>query len=98
MIRRIALLTLLVLVLAPALYACDQCTNGTCIQGLQTGWFCQFFPRGGCINDGSCPDGGWRFQAEWRVAAVRVIEPDGKALPAAQPLREPAPVRTASKK
>ena len=99
MTRRIAILALLILVMAPALYACEECTDGVhCITGLQTGWFCQFFPRGGCINDGFCPDGGLlQFQAEWRVAAVRVIEPGGKPLPKAQPQREPAPVRTAAK-
>ena len=97
MIRRIALLSLFILLLVPALYACDECTDGHCIMGLQTGWFCQVFPRGGCINDGFCPDGGPLFQAEWRVASVRVLEPHGKPLPKAQPQPAPARVLTAAK-
>ena len=90
--KRIALLILLVTLAASSSFACDVCENGTCIFGLQTGWFCQMFPRGGCINDGFCPDGVQPLQAQYRVVAVRVIE-SGKPLPPAQ--RAPAPVLTA---
>jgi hypothetical protein len=96
--RRLALFSMVVLALlaAPSLFACEECLDGVnCITGLQTGFFCQFFPRGGCINDGFCPDGVAPLQSQWRVAAVRVIEPAAKPLPAAQP--KPAPVLTAAK-
>jgi hypothetical protein len=96
---RLAILCIFALILlaVPSLFACESCDGHTCITGLQTGFFCQFLIGGGCINDGFCPDGVLPLQAEYRVAAVRVLEPAAKALPPAQPKREPAPLLAAAK-
>ena len=94
--KRFALLFLLVVLAAPGAFACDICDNGTCVFGLPSGWFCQMFPRGGCINDGFCPDGVQPLQAEYRVAAVRVIE-QGKPLPPPKNAPKAAPVLAAAK-
>ena len=96
MTKLLAILSLCMITLAaPSAFACEVCESGTCIFGLQTGWFCQMFPRGGCINDGFCPDGALPLQAEYRVAAVHVIE-QGKPIPPAK--KAPAPVLTAEKR
>jgi len=94
--KRFVLLFLLLVLAAPSLSACESCDGHTCTYGLPTGFFCQFLIGGGCINDGFCPDGVLPLQAEYRVAAVRVIE-QGRPLPKAQPKKEPAPVLAAAK-
>jgi len=80
---------------APSLFACQDCPDSVnCITMDGGHRFCEFFQGGGCVGKGTCPQLAASLQAEYRVAAVRVIE-QGKPLPQAQ--KAPAPVRLAAR-
>jgi hypothetical protein len=82
---------------APSLFAiCRDCPDGdACIIAPSGGYICGWNPDGSCYGIGGCGGGATvSLQAEYRVAAVRVIQP-GKPLPSAQP--KPATLLTASK-
>jgi hypothetical protein len=100
MSRRIATISmfLLLILAAPSVFACKDCSDGVNCLTVATGArFCEFFVGGGCRNHGTCPTlAAVSLQAEYRVAAVRVLEP-GKALPAPARQLQPAQVMTASK-
>lgn len=98
--RRIATVSmfLLLIVAAPSAFACKDCADGVHCLTVDVGArFCEFFVGGGCLNHGTCPTlAAVSLQAEYRVAAVHVLEP-GKALPAPATQPQPAQVMTASK-
>lgn len=97
--RRIAILSVVILatLAAPSLFACQDCPDGfNCIQINGGARFCEFFVDGHCEGIGTCPTSSASLQAEYRVAAVRVIE-SGKPLPPAQQQSKTAPVLAASK-
>jgi hypothetical protein len=88
--RRLAFLSMFLLVVfaAPSLFAyCEDCPDGTnCIAMDGFARFCEFDPDGSCIGVGTCPVlASASLQSEYRVAAVRVKVPGGKALPDPQP-------------
>jgi len=94
--RLLAILSLWILALfaAPGVFACTDCPDfQNCVESIDA-LTCEFFVDDGCIGTGWCPHGAAALSAEYRVAAVYVIE-SGKPLPNAQP--KPAPVLTAAK-
>ena len=95
--RRIGILAVFILAVlsAPSLFACHDCPDGiNCITISGGARFCEFFVDGHCEGVGTCPTLSASLRAEYRVAAVHVIE-NGKPLPKAQP--KPAGLLTASK-
>jgi hypothetical protein len=98
--RRIVTMTLFLLVIlaAPSAFACKDCSDGIhCLTVSAGARFCEFFVGGGCAPHGTCPTlAEGSLQAEYRVAAVHVLEP-GQALPAPATQPQPAQVMTASK-
>ena len=97
--RRVAIVSLCILscLAAPSLFAgnCHDCPEGTdCIQVAAGPYICGWNPDGSCysLGGGGCRSG-FSLQADYRVAAVHVIE-QGKPIPQAQP--KPA-VQTAAK-
>lgn len=90
--RFVVVLSLFVLasIAAPSAFAvCHDCPDGfNCIAITGGARFCEFFVDGHCEGVGTCPTAAASLQAEYRVAAVRVIEPGAKQLPA--PASHPA--------
>jgi hypothetical protein len=90
--RRLAILFVFILALlaAPSLFAafCEDCPDGiNCLPMDGGARFCVFNPDGSCYGIGWCPQASASLRAEYRVAAVRVLEPC-KTLPEAQPKRQ----------
>jgi len=85
------------LLLAPAVFACQDCVYGvSCVTQNGGSRFCGFDPDGSCFGVGTCPQLSASLGAEYRVAAVHVVEA-GKPLPQPKPQAKPAPLLTAAK-
>jgi hypothetical protein len=83
---------------APSLFACKDCVNGTSCVTVSAGFrFCEFFPDGTCEGLGTCSSAAAPLQAEYRVAAVHVIE-SGKPLPPAKDAPKTPAVLAAAKR
>lgn len=73
-------LFVLSLLVAPSLFACEECNDGwNCNYADPPAYVCIFYVEGYCANYGPCWWGAAPpLKAEYRVAAVRVLEPSGK--------------------
>lgn len=99
--QRIAVLAVFLLAsfAGPNLFAqfCQDCPDGlNCVTQNGGAHFCEFFQDGSCKGIGTCRTGA-SLQAEYRVAAVHVIEPAAKPLPQPQTQPNATPVLAAAK-